>query len=52
MNIILVVLLVILLCGGSYGYRAGYYSAPAFGGGTLGLVLVVLLVIWLLGGVR
>jgi hypothetical protein len=40
--LILVVLLVIVLFGGGYGWHSGYLGGPQFGGG-LGLLLVVVI---------
>jgi len=53
MNLVLVVLVVLLLCGGVgyYGRGAGW-SPTYYGGGSIGLILVVLLVLFLVGGFR
>jgi hypothetical protein len=53
MEMILLVVLVILLFGGGFGYyRGGYYGrGGGYGiGGGLGLVLVVLLIVYLVRG--
>ncbi|HEV2334099.1 MAG TPA: DUF3309 family protein [Stellaceae bacterium] len=53
MNLILLVVLLIFLFGGGFGYfRGGYYArGGGYGiGGGLGLVLVVLLIVWLARG--
>lgn len=47
MYLILVLLIIFLLFGG-YGYRTGNYGGPYMGGG-LGVVLIVLIVLLLLG---
>ena len=52
MNPLVILLIVLLLCGGlgGYGYRSGVYGGNAFGGGlgVIALVVVVLLVMRLL----
>ena len=49
MNLVVILLLVLLLCGGigGVGYRSGWH--PAYYGGGIGTVLVVLLILYLLG---
>ncbi len=46
--LILVVILVLSLLGGGYGFRSGNTVLGA-GGGLIGLILVVLLILALLG---
>jgi len=51
LGIILIVLVIVLLFGG-YGYNAGYHTNYAYFGpgiGVVGLVLVILLVLVLFG---
>lgn len=50
MNILVILLIVLLLCGGlgGYGYRSGMYSANVFGGGFGGIVFIIL-ILFLLG---
>ena len=48
--LILIIVLVVLLMGG-YGYRSGYYGAPQFGG-ILGVLLILLVILFLLGYLR
>jgi hypothetical protein len=45
MTLILIVLLVLVIAGGGYGWRAGYTTI----GDPLGLVLLVVVVLLLLG---
>ena len=56
MELLLIILVILLLCGGlgGWGYRAGWYGGnPGYGlGGIVVLVLVVFLIIYLLGGVH
>ncbi len=52
MNLILIVLLVLLLCGGGLGYRAGWAPAAYGGMGVLSAVLLVVLLVLLFGTVR
>jgi hypothetical protein len=49
--LILVVILVLSLLGGGYGFRSGNTILGA-GGGLLGLILVVLLILALLGRIE
>lgn len=51
MVLVLVILLVLLLCGGGYAYRGGYVEGPYAGGGFgfVGVLLIVLLVLALTG---
>jgi len=51
LGIILIVLLIVLLFGG-YGYNAGWHSNyPYFGGGigVVGIILIILLILLLVG---
>jgi len=51
LGIILIVLLIVLLFGG-YGYREGWHANyPYFGGGigVIGIILIVLLILLLFG---
>ena len=50
MNLLVIILLVVLLCGGlgGYGYRSGLYSGNVYGGG-LGVVLVIVVVLLVMG---
>lgn len=45
MTLILLVLLIVLLCGGAWGWQGGYVSY----GNPLSLVLLVILILLLLG---
>lgn len=45
MTLILIVLLILLLCGGAWGYSGGYVTY----GNPLGLILLVILVLLLVG---
>lgn len=45
--VLIIVLLVVGLPGGWYGYRQGYYGPGGFG---LGGVIILILVLWLLLG--
>ena len=48
--IILVILLVLLIAGGTWGYRQPWYGPPyAYGGGLVGLVLLILIILAVLG---
>ena len=53
MELILIIILLLVLFGGSFGYyRVGYHSrgGPYNIGGVLGVVLIVVLIVWLLRG--
>jgi hypothetical protein len=53
MELVLLIVLLVLLFGGGYGYyRGGYYGrGGGYGiGGGFGLVLIVLLIVWLARG--
>jgi hypothetical protein len=52
LGLILLVLLIVVLASGGYGYRSGWYAgAPhyGYGIGLVGVLLIVLLVLLLLG---
>ena len=52
LSIILIVVLLLVLFGGFWGYRGGYYgSSPYYGPGIgiFGLVIFVLLILLLMG---
>jgi hypothetical protein len=48
MTLIIIILVVFLLLGG-WGFRSGSYTAP---GGLLGVLLLILLVLWLTGNLH
>jgi hypothetical protein len=49
MSLILIVILLVVLFGGGYGWhRSGYSGGPYLGGGV-GLILLVILVLALMG---
>ena len=50
MNLLVILLVVILLCGGigGYGYRSGLYNGTVYSGG-LGLVVLIVVVLLVLG---
>ena len=53
MGLILIIVLLVILFGGGFGfYRGGYYrqGGPVEIGGILGLILVVLVIGWLVQG--
>lgn len=45
MTLILIVVLVLLIAGGGYGWRSGYYGP----GDPLGIILIVVLLVLLFG---
>jgi len=47
MNPILLIIVLFLLLGGGF-----YYGGPAYGGGSLGLILVICFMVYLFGGFR
>lgn len=49
MNLLLLVLLIVLIFGGGYGWHSGWGAAPVGGLGTIVLVLVLL---WACGVIR
>jgi uncharacterized membrane protein len=51
-NLILIIVLVLLLCGGGLGYRAGWAPAAYGGMGVLSVVLLVVVLVLLFGAVR
>jgi hypothetical protein len=48
MNPLLLILIVLLVLGGGFGYRGGYLGTP-YAYGPLGLILIVLIVLAILG---
>ena len=50
MSLVLIVLVILLLCGGGWGFHSGAWGGSAGYGHPLGIVLFVLLVMVLLGG--
>lgn len=49
MTLILIILLVLMLGGGFWGYRS---YGPYYGGGWVGIILLVLLILYLTGHLR
>lgn len=49
-TLLLIILIVVLLGGTGYGYQGGYFTGPYWGGG-LGIILIVLVVLLLAGHV-
>lgn len=47
MTLLLIILVVLVLCGGGWGYRAGWYG-PGFYN-PIGLILVILVIVLLFG---
>ena len=53
MYLLLIVLLVLLVLGGGFGYQTGWhasYPGPYWGGGSVGLVLLVILLVLIFRG--
>jgi Na+/citrate or Na+/malate symporter len=46
---LLIVIVILGLLFGGWGYRSGYYGRPVFGGSIVAVIVVVLLVYLLLG---
>lgn len=52
LGLVILIVIVLALVGGGWGYRAGYYSPGPYhygAGGLLGLLLIILLVLFLTG---
>lgn len=53
MNILVLILIILLVCGGGFGVYGGWHTGfpggPVGYGGGIGLVVVILLVVLLLG---
>lgn len=47
-TILLIILIIVLLGGTGYGYHAQYFTGPYWGGG-LGLILVVVVILLVMG---
>jgi len=49
--ILVLVLIVLAVVGGGWGYRSGYYGTPYYSGGIgiVGVILIVLVILLLMG---
>lgn len=48
-TVLVLIVVVVLLLSGSWGYRSGSWQGP---GGVLAVVLIILLILWATGGIH
>lgn len=49
LTILIIILIVVALGGGAWGYRSGNWGAP---GGLVGIILLIIVILWLTGNLR